>query len=138
MLDGTGDAPGANDDASGTSAMLELARVMAKHPTASTIVFAAVAGEEQGLYGSDHLAQVAKDEGWNIQGDLNMDIIGSPNGGNGVSEPHTIRLFSEGVPTAATAAQITRAGVARRRERQRRTPARPLRQGDRLERRHRT
>ena len=60
MLDGTGDAPGANDDASGTSAVIELARVMAKHPTESTIVFAAVAGEEQGLYGSDHLAEVAK------------------------------------------------------------------------------
>ena len=87
VLDGTGDAPGANDDASGTSAVIELARVMAKHPTASTIVFTAVAGEEQGLYGSDHLAQVAKDEGWNIQGNLNMDIIGSPNGGNGVKVP---------------------------------------------------
>src|SRR3954451_11997348 len=108
VRDGTGDAPGANDDASGTSAVIELARVMAKHPTASTIVFAAVAGEEQGLYGSDHLAQVAKDAGWNIQGNLNMDIIGSPNGGNGVKDPHTIRLFSEGVPTAATAADIAR------------------------------
>ena len=108
VLDGTGDAPGANDDASGTSAVIELARVMAKHPTASTIVFAAVAGEEQGLYGSDHLAQVAKDAGWNIQGNLNMDIIGSPNGGNGVKDPHTIRLFSEGVPTAATAAELSR------------------------------
>jgi hypothetical protein len=106
VLDGTGDAPGANDDGSGTSAVIELARVMAKHPPEATVVFAAVAGEEQGLYGSDHLAQVAKDEGWNIQGNLNMDIIGSPNGGNGVRDPHTIRLFSEGVATAATAAQI--------------------------------
>jgi Zn-dependent M28 family amino/carboxypeptidase len=106
VLDGTGDAPGANDDGSGTSAVIELARVMAKHPPEATVVFAAVAGEEQGLYGSDHLAQVAKDEGWNIQGNLNMDIIGSPNGGNGVRDPHTIRLFSEGVPTAATAGQI--------------------------------
>ncbi len=106
VLDGTGDAPGANDDGSGTSAVIELARVMAKHPPEATVVFAAVAGEEQGLYGSDHLAQVAKDAGWNIQGDLNMDIIGSPNGGNGVRDPHTIRLFSEGVPTAATTAQI--------------------------------
>jgi hypothetical protein len=106
VLDGTGDAPGANDDGSGTSAVIELARVMAKHPPEATVVFAAVAGEEQGLYGSDHLAQVAKDEGWNIQGNLNMDIIGSPNGGNGVRDPHTIRLFSEGVPTAATTAQI--------------------------------
>jgi hypothetical protein len=106
VLDGTGDAPGANDDASGVSAVIELARVMATHPTDSTIVFAAVAGEEQGLYGSDHLAQVAKDAGWNIQGNLNMDIIGSSLGGNGVRDAHTIRLFSEGVPTAATAGQI--------------------------------
>jgi hypothetical protein len=108
VLDGTGDAPGANDDASGVSAVIELARVMAPHPTDSTIVFAAVAGEEQGLYGSDYLARTAKAAGWNIQADLNMDIIGSSLGGNGVRDPHTIRLFSEGVPTAATAAELNR------------------------------
>ncbi len=101
-LNGTDDAPGANDDASGTSAVIELARVMAKHPPEATVVFAAFAGEEQGLYGSDHFAQMAKDQGWNVQGNLNMDIIGSPNGGNGVRDPRTIRLFSEGVPTAET------------------------------------
>src|SRR3954471_14661265 len=70
VLDGTGDAPGANDDGSGTSAVLELARVMTEHPSEATIVFVAYAGEEQGLYGSDHLAQVAKDAGWNVQGVL--------------------------------------------------------------------
>jgi peptidase M28-like protein len=106
VMNATSDAPGANDDASGTSAVIELARVMAKHPPEATVVFAAVAGEEQGLYGSDHLAAAAKAAGMNVQGDLNMDIIGSPNGGNGVRDPHTIRLFSEGVPTAATQAQI--------------------------------
>ncbi len=105
VLDGTGDAPGANDDASGTSAVLELARVMAAHPSEATIVFVAYAGEEQGLYGSDHLAQVAKAAGWNVQGVLNMDIIGSSLGGNGIRDPRTIRLFSEGVPTAETPAQ---------------------------------
>jgi hypothetical protein len=105
VLDGSGDAPGANDDGSGVSAVIELARVMAAHPSEATIVFVAYAGEEQGLYGSDHLAQVAKAAGWNVQGVLNMDIVGSPNGGNGVREPHTIRLFSEGVPTAETPAQ---------------------------------
>ena len=104
----TSDAPGANDDGSGTSAVLELARVMASRPTEATIVFVAFAGEEQGLYGSDHFAQVAKDKGWNVQGNLNMDIVGSPNGGNGVREPHAIRLFSEGVPTAETPAQTAR------------------------------
>lgn len=107
-LNATADAPGANDDASGTSAVLELARVMARRPTEATIVFAAFAGEEQGLYGSDHFAEVAKEKGWNIQGNLNMDIIGSPNGGNGDREPHAIRLFSEGVPTAETPEQTER------------------------------
>ena len=63
--------------------MLELARVFAPHPTEATIVFVAFAGEEQGLLGSDHFAQLAQDNGWNIQGVLNMDIIGSPEGGNG-------------------------------------------------------
>jgi peptidase M28-like protein len=105
VMNATSDAPGANDDGSGTSAVLELARVFAKHPTDSTIVFVAFAGEEQGLYGSNHFAEVAKAAGWNIQGVLNMDIIGSPNGGNGVREPRTIRLFSEGVPTAETPQQ---------------------------------
>ena len=105
VLNATDDAPGANDDASGTSATLELARVIAPHPTDATIVFVAYAGEEQGLFGSEHLAQVAKDAGWNVQGVLNMDIVGSPNGGNGVREPRQIRLFSEGVPTAETADQ---------------------------------
>jgi hypothetical protein len=106
VMDATGDAPGADDDASAVSAILELARVMARHPSEATIVFAPVAGEEQGLYGSNHLAQLAKARGWNVLGDLNMDIVGSSLGGNGVREPHTIRLFSEGVPTAATPDQI--------------------------------
>jgi len=108
VLNATSDAPGANDDGSGTSAVLELARVMAPHPTEATIVFVAFAGEEQGLFGSDHFAALAKENGWNIQGVLNMDIIGSPLGGNGIRDPRTIRLFSEGVPTAATAADIAR------------------------------
>jgi hypothetical protein len=108
VLNGVSDAPGANDDGSGTSAVLELARVFAPHPTESTIVFVAYAGEEQGLLGSDHLAQVAKDAGWNIQGVLNMDIIGSPDGGNGIRDPRNIRLLSEGVPTAETAQQTAR------------------------------
>ena len=77
-------------------------------PPGATIVFAAFASEEQGLYGSNHFAEVAKEKGWNIQGNLNMDIIGSRNGGNGRREPHAIRLFSEGVPTAETPEQTAR------------------------------
>lgn len=108
VLNGVSDAPGANDDASGTSVVLELARVFAPHPTESTIVFVAFAGEEQGLLGSDHFAQQAKDAGWNIQGVLNMDIIGSPDGGNGIRDPRNIRLLNEGVPTAETPQQTAR------------------------------
>ena len=108
VMNATSDAPGANDDGSGTSAVIELARVFARHPTEATIVFVAFAGEEQGLYGSNHFAQQASASGQNIQGVLNMDIIGSPLGGNGVRDPRTIRLFSEGVPTSETAAETAR------------------------------
>jgi Zn-dependent M28 family amino/carboxypeptidase len=108
VLDGQGDAPGANDDGSGTAAVLELARVMARVPSEATIVFVAFAGEEQGLYGSTHFAELAKQNGWNIQGVLNMDIIGSPTGGNGRRDPRVIRLFSEGVPTSETPEETAR------------------------------
>jgi Zn-dependent M28 family amino/carboxypeptidase len=108
VLNAVSDAPGANDDGSGTSAVIELARVMAPHPSEATIVFVAYAGEEQGLYGSDHFAELAKANGWNIQGVLNMDIIGSSLGGNGVRDPRTIRLFSEGVPTSETPEETAR------------------------------
>jgi len=108
----TADAPGANDDGSGTSAVLELARVMAPHATEATIKFVTYAGEEQGLYGSNHLAEIAKQQGWNVQGVLNMDIVGSLNGGNGIREPRQIRLFSEGVPTSETPQQtLTRQSI---------------------------
>ena len=88
--------------------MIELARVLSRVRSEATIVFVAFAGEEQGLFGSDHFAELAQEHGWNIQGVLNMDIIGSPNGGNGVRDPRAIRLFSEGVPTAATPEEIAR------------------------------
>jgi hypothetical protein len=107
VLNATSDAPGANDNASGTSVVLELARVFATRPTEATIVFVAFAGEEQGLYGSDHFAKMAKAQGWNIEANLNMDIIGSSLGGNGVRDRHEIRLFSEGVPTAETPRQAS-------------------------------
>jgi Zn-dependent M28 family amino/carboxypeptidase len=108
VLNATADAPGANDDGSGTAAVIELARVLAKVDSEATIVFVAFAGEEQGLYGSDHFAGLAEQNGWNIQGVLNMDIIGSPVGGNGEREPFTVRLFSEGVPTSETPEQTAR------------------------------
>lgn len=108
VLDFTSDAPGADDDASGVAAVLELARVMATRHTEATIVFAAVAGEEQGLYGSDHMAQVFKDAGADVQGMFSNDIIGTGDAHDGTaSDSRTIRLFVEGVPTSETPAQTS-------------------------------
>ena len=94
------DAPGANDDASGTAAVLEMARVMAKYQFDATIIFMAVAGEEQGLLGSTHFAEEAKKSNWDIEAMFTNDIIGSSLGGNGVRDAHTVRVFSEGVPSS--------------------------------------
>lgn len=102
------DAPGANDDASGVAAVIEMARVMAKREFDATIVFMAVAGEEQGLYGSTHFAEQAKQAGMDIQGMFTNDIVGSSLGGNGFREPHAVRLFAEGVPTSETPAEAAR------------------------------
>jgi len=101
------DAPGANDDASGTAAVLEMARVMAKYEFDATIVFMAVAGEEQSLLGSTHFAEEAKKKDWNIDAMLTNDIIGNTLGGNGVRDRGTVRVFSEGVPSTETAAEAT-------------------------------
>ena len=106
VMDATSDAPGADDDASGVAVVMELARVMATHRPEATIVFAAVAGEEQGLYGSDYLAQSFKSAGADIQGMFSDDIVGTGNAYDGTREdPRTVRLFVEGVPTAETAAE---------------------------------
>lgn len=93
------DAPGANDDASGTAAVLELARVMARYKFDATILFMAVAGEEQGLLGATYFAEQAKQKGWDIAAMFTNDIIGNTLGGNGVRDRHTVRVFSEGVPS---------------------------------------
>src|ERR1051325_9591434 len=96
------DAPGANDDGSGTAAVLEMARVMAKYQFDATIVFMAVAGEEQGLLGSTHFAEQAKQKNWNIDAMFTNDIVGNTLGGNGVRDRGTVRVFSEGVPSNET------------------------------------
>ncbi|MFQ5772382.1 MAG: M20/M25/M40 family metallo-hydrolase, partial [bacterium] len=75
--DDTSYAPGANDDGSGTAVIMELARVMSRRSFPATIIFAAVAGEEQGLYGSTHLAQRAKDENWHVVAMITNDIVGN-------------------------------------------------------------
>ena len=99
------DAPGANDDASGTAAVLEMARVMAKHQFDATIVFMAVAGEEQSLLGSTYYAEQAKQKSWNVDAMLTNDIIGNTLGGNGVRDRGNVRVFSEGVPSNETPAE---------------------------------
>jgi peptidase M28-like protein len=105
VLNFTCDAPGANDDASGVAAVLELARVMAKRQFDATIVFMAVAGEEQGLFGSTFFAQQAKAQGMDVEGMFTNDIIGSSTSDKGRRDPFTVRLFSEGVPTSETPQQ---------------------------------
>ncbi len=94
--DATGEAPGANDDASGTAVSLECARVLSQLRFPATIIFLAVAGEEQGLYGSEHFAKMAKQEAWQIEAVLNNDIVGGDRSPG--QDPHRVRLFSEGVP----------------------------------------
>jgi Zn-dependent M28 family amino/carboxypeptidase len=99
-LDVKADAPGANDDASGTAVSLECARVLSKMKFPATIIFLTVAGEEQGLNGSHHFAKMARDQGWNIEAVLNNDIVG---GDKSAEQDHSVvRVFSEGLPAAAT------------------------------------
>jgi hypothetical protein len=101
-----GDAPGANDDASGTAVSLECARVLSKMKFPATILFLTVAGEEQGLNGSAHFAKTAKDQGWNLEAVLNNDIVG---GDKSAEQDHSVvRVFSEGIPAAATEQDLRR------------------------------
>ncbi|WP_405983640.1 M28 family metallopeptidase [Streptomyces sp. NBC_00872] len=105
VMDAVSDAPGADDDASGVAVAMELARVMARRRPAATIVFAAVAGEEQGLYGAAHLAERFKAAGTNVLAMFTNDIVGSPKADDGTRDPYSVRLFAEGVPTAETPQQ---------------------------------
>jgi len=88
--------PGANDDGSGTSTVIEAARILSKKRFAGTIVYAALSGEEQGLYGGKVIAAYAKAQGWNVIADLNNDIIGNSCGSDGVCDSSHVRVFSEG------------------------------------------
>jgi hypothetical protein len=107
VLDFTSDAPGADDDASGVAVVLELARVMATRAPNATIMFATVAGEEQGLYGSAFMAQEMAAAGVDVEGVLSIDTVGSSTAQDGSQDPKEIRLFTEGVPTAATPTTIS-------------------------------
>jgi hypothetical protein len=98
VLDPTSDAPGADDDASGTAAVIELACTMSKLHFDATLVFMTVAGEEQGLVGSTHVAEEARKAGRNIAGMFTNDIIGNSHAENGHMDRGRVRLFAEGVP----------------------------------------
>lgn len=105
-LDATNPAPGANDDASGCAAVIELAHVLSRHQFDSTIVFVCFAGEEQGLLGAAAFAERAKREDWNVIAVFNNDIIGNTRGGNGINDDTRVRVFSEGVPSNETPMQL--------------------------------
>src|ERR1044072_6337183 len=100
VLDATSYAPGANDDASGTAAVMEMARVMSRYEFDATLVFMTVAAEEQGLLGATHWAEMAKQKNLNIAGMITNDIIGSSRAEDGRVDNSHVRLFAEGVPPA--------------------------------------
>jgi hypothetical protein len=103
VMDRINDAPGANDDGSGTAAVMECARIMSKHQFAATIIFVTVSGEEQGLLGSTFMSEKAKKENWNIEAVLNNDIMGSNNSNEtNIIDNTKVRVFSEGLPAYET------------------------------------
>ena len=108
IMNFTSDAPGANDDASGVAAVMEAARVLSKYKFRATLVYGVLSGEEQGLYGGKVLVDYARQHGWQVQADLNNDIIGNSRGGDGVRDSTTVRVFSEGTKATETPAQANR------------------------------
>jgi hypothetical protein len=102
VMNRTDDAPGADDDASGVAVSLELARVLSHYRPRASIAFLAVAGEEQNLYGSHHAATVYKQNGADVQGMLNNDIVGSSTADDGTRDRHSVRLFAQGLSRPPT------------------------------------
>ncbi len=96
-MNATADAPGANDDGSGTAAVIEAARILSRYPFPATIVYAPLSGEEQGLVGGRILADYARAQGWQVVANLNNDIIGNSCGSDGVCDDANVRIFSEGL-----------------------------------------
>lgn len=96
-MNASADAPGANDDGSGTAAVIEAARVLSRHRFPGTIVYAALSAEEQGLVGGRILADYARAQGWEVVANLNNDIIGGSCGSDGVCDDANVRVFSEGL-----------------------------------------
>ncbi|HWH22519.1 MAG TPA: M28 family peptidase, partial [Allosphingosinicella sp.] len=96
VMNATAESPGANDDGSGTAAVIEAARVLSKYKFPATIVYGVLSGEEQGLLGGKILADYAKAQGWQVEANLNNDIIGNSCGSDGVCDASHVRVFSEG------------------------------------------
>ncbi|WP_144037853.1 M28 family metallopeptidase [Sphingopyxis sp. KK2] len=108
----TADAPGANDDASGTALVIEAARLLSKDKHRATIVYALLSGEEQGLWGGKLLARHAQTEGWQVAALLNNDIVGGTHGLDGTIVDDRVRVFSEGIRASEDiAAQLARRGI---------------------------
>lgn len=112
VMDFTKDAPGANDDGSGSALVIEAARLMSKQPQGeATIVFALLSGEEQGLFGGRLLAETAKERGWKVTAMLNNDIVGGTLGTDSRKVDNVVRIFSEGIRASEDmAAQMARRG----------------------------
>jgi Zn-dependent M28 family amino/carboxypeptidase len=108
VMNATADAPGANDDASGVAAVIEVAQVLCKHDFPATLVFAALSGEEQGLLGGKVLADYAVANGWKVEANLNNDIVGNTEGIGGVRDNTHVRVFSEGTRTTETPEEANR------------------------------
>jgi hypothetical protein len=112
VMNAKDDAPGANDDGSGTAAVMEMACVMARHKFDATLVFMTVAAEEQGLLGAENWAKLAKQNNWNVAGMFDNDIIGNSHSDEGKVDDKQVRLFAEGVPPVKDMSDATRALVA--------------------------
>ncbi|MDM5178803.1 M20/M25/M40 family metallo-hydrolase [Massilia sp. DJPM01] len=112
IMDATGDSPGANDDASGTAAVMEMACVMARHQFDATLVFMTVAAEEQGLLGAAHWAEQARLKNLNLQGMFTNDIIGSSRADDGRVDDKQVRLFAESIPATKENSETSRALLA--------------------------
>jgi hypothetical protein len=108
VMNATADSPGANDNASGVAATLEAARLLTKHRPDASIVYAALSGEEQGLFGGATLARLAKREGWRLEAVINNDMVGNISGIDGVVENTMARVFAPGLPATTTPAELRR------------------------------
>ncbi|HEX8430675.1 MAG TPA: M28 family metallopeptidase [Longimicrobium sp.] len=108
VLNATAESPGANDNASGIAGTLEAARQLSRHQFDGSIVYAALSGEEQGLFGGEGLAAYAKQRGWRVAGVINNDMIGNIEGISGIVDNSTARVFAPGIPASATAAELRR------------------------------